>query len=58
MDEESEAATRAAIQRTLEQLLVVLDGLKDIKSAVEIEVGGDTRPDAKIIPFPRSPRKN
>jgi hypothetical protein len=56
-DEESEAATRAAIARTLEQLLQLLDGLKDIKSAVDEELG-DPRPDAKIIPFPRAPRKN
>lgn len=58
MDEESEAATRAAIQRTLEQLLHVLDGLKDIKTAVDVELGTDTRPDAKIIPFPTAPRKH
>ena len=58
MDEESDAVTREAIQRTLEQLLQVLDGLKDIKSAVDLEAGGDSRPDAKIIPFPGSPRKN
>ncbi|HYV47600.1 MAG TPA: hypothetical protein VFA20_22230 [Myxococcaceae bacterium] len=57
-DEESDAATRAAIQRTMEQLLVVLEGLKDIKSAVDLELVGDSRPDAKIIPFPVAPRKN
>jgi len=56
-DEESDAATRAAIQRTLEQLLVVLDGLKDIKSAVDLELH-DPRPDAKIIPFPTAPPKH
>jgi hypothetical protein len=32
--------------------------LKDIKSAVDLELGTDTRPDAKIIPFPRSPKQN
>ena len=56
VDEETEAATRAALQRTLEQLLLVLDGLKDLKTAVDLELH-DPRPDAKIIPFPRSPRE-
>jgi hypothetical protein len=58
VDEESEAATRTALQRTLEQLLHVLDGLQDLKTAVDLQLGVDPRPDAKIIPFPRSPRKN
>ena len=57
MDEESEAATRVAIQRTLEQLTQVLDGLKDIKAAVDLSLH-DPRPDAKVIPFPISPREN
>ncbi|HVE85953.1 MAG TPA: hypothetical protein VND93_24020 [Myxococcales bacterium] len=55
-DEEHEAATRAALQQTLEQLMLVLDGLKDLKTAVDLEQH-DPRPDAKIIPFPRSPRQ-
>ena len=57
VDEEGDAATRAALQRTLEQLLLVLDGLKDLKTAVDLELH-DPRPDAKIIPFPGAPRKN
>jgi len=56
-DEEIEAATRIALQKTLEQLLVVLDGLKDLKAAADLEVH-DPRPDAKVIPFRRPPRKN
>jgi len=57
LDEETEAATRQALQRTLDQLVVVLDGLKDLKAAVELEVY-DPRPDAKVIPFPRAPSPN
>jgi hypothetical protein len=56
-DEESDTATRQALQRTLEQLMIVLDGLKDLKTAVDRELH-DPRPDAKIIPFPVLPRKN
>ncbi|HEY8210148.1 MAG TPA: hypothetical protein VIG99_21830 [Myxococcaceae bacterium] len=57
MDEESEADTRVAIQRTMEKLVQVIDGLKDIKAAVDRSLH-DPRPDAKVIPFPGAPRKN
>ena len=57
MDEETEAATRQALQQALEKLLSVLDGLKELQTAVERETH-DPRPDAKIIPFPRAPRSN